>query len=457
MSDTSQSVAETVTSHDDIVVRRKLSRKSGGIVGTLRIQSTSETPATVHVVDEFPSTLPIDMVGFRRGAEPESGDITPQRAMVTQPVADDPVKIEYGLKLSEEVSDIEFNAPTIRDVVTTEGEGSPHPYTDGGERSSASVESTSESDGFSSSLSSIIPRLGGGRSGTDDSAAPLPQEPAGTETEPTGVEASSDAIERAIEQVDDGLEEDAREPTDAATNSADPDDVDGAVDLNGLDANGSAQSSSDADSTGGGEATAETPRSVDLRIDRLRARVEEFATYATTLEDLIDEHGTGANITDRVDDLDARVASLRKELETVNDHNGDTLEALQERADSLEEQVETTENSLTADVDDLRTHVYDEIARLDTELANQGAKFDGVRTDIDTLDDRVTRVEEEIQGDREIVLEVQAEFATLSDDVEAMRGELEKHRTEVSELAEGHESLADMFDPPTGDEIAGDD
>lgn len=315
MSDTSQSVAETVITHDDIVVRRELSRTRGGFVGTLRIESTSETPATVHVVDEFPATLPIDMVGFRPGAEPESGEITPQRATVTHPVADDPVEIEYGLTLREEVRDIEFDAPTIRAVVTPDGEGAPHSYTDGGERMSADVEAPSESDGPARSRSSMRPRLGGGRAEPDDSAAPSPQEPTGTETEPTGVEASSDASERVVEQV------------------------------------------------------------------------------------------------------------------------------------------ETTADSLTADVDELRTHVYDEIARLDTALANQRATCDGVRTDLDTLDDRVTGVEEELQGVRGVVLEVLAEFATISDDIEAMRGDLEQLRTEVGDLAEAHESLADVVDPPTGDEI----
>lgn len=444
MSDTSQSAAETVTSHDGVVVRRALARQDGGLVGTLRIEPTGETPVTVHVVDEFPATLPIDEVGFRPDAEPESGEISTRGATVTQPVDDEPVVIEYGLELDGEVSDLAFDSPTIRDVVPADGGGSPVPRPDGGEQSSANAEATTGSDGSSSSLSSMIPRFGGGTSEPDDADSGSPA--GGTGSDSTPVEPSSDAIERAIEEVDPDPEAAATPGDDAGAEAS-------AVD--GVDTDDTQPSSDDTVSTGD---AAEAPRrSVDLRLDRLSARVEEFATYATALEDLIDAHGHGATIVDRVDedldDLESRVESLRDDLETVEDRNGDALDALREQADDLEAQVEATEDALSADVEDLRKHVHDEVSRLDTGLANQGAKVDEARTDVDALEGRVAGVEDEIQGVRETVLEVQAEFASLSDDVEAMRDELTALRTEVGELAEVRESLADVFDPPSGDEV----
>jgi len=87
-------------------------------------------------------------------------------------------------------------------------------------------------------------------------------------------------------------------------------------------------------------------RSVDVRLDRLSARVEEFAACAESLEALVDEHGTPDEFVDRFDEridehIDDRVASARTafhEVETIRgdvDSLDDELAALCEELDEV--------------------------------------------------------------------------------------------------------------------------
>jgi archaellum component FlaC len=430
-------------SPSDVVVERDLERKNGGIVGTVRLRSTGQTPVLARVEDEFPDSLPVDQVGFRPGAEPEAGNVGPEGAVFEQPLGDDPVTIEYGITLAEAVEKVQFDPPVVRDVVALDQQESPVPRTDGGEQSSESGAVSTGATRSSRSLSSILPMLGDERSEAEPTDGDDPDESAAAEQPSVAVDAADAAIDPAVEQ-DGGDGAAAHTESDRAPSDAEQaaPDVASASGRRGPSANGDRRGDRDTD----------VARSVELRIDRLSARVQEFETYATALQELIDTHGTGPEIVERMnaefDAVDDELQSVRAELETLSEQRAETVAELTDRADAVEDRLDETHDALSSDIDDVRTHLDDELARIDTELATRD-------TTLDSLDDRVTTLETDVQGVHETVLEVQAEFASVADDVEAMRDELASLRAEVEEIAAVRDSLATVFEP-AGDERAGD-
>jgi hypothetical protein len=272
---------ETVVSHENVVVSRELTTKDEGIVVTLRLRATDEQPARIHVTDEFPASLPIDAVCFNPEKGPNSGDVTPQRASIEQPLDDEPVEIEYGITLSEPVEEVQLDPPTIREVATGITRGASRQTDDG------APSSTIESWDFgpSKSFSSLIPSPGSGSSEPDGSDAlessngTSNTNPESTETEGDGADDASPAsVKEAVERITTG----DQKPEDDATESSTVEEGERA----GTEKDG-AESVSD-------EPASETRQSIELRIDHLSARMEKFAAYTAGLEELIDDHGTAS-------------------------------------------------------------------------------------------------------------------------------------------------------------------
>ncbi|MEF8808242.1 hypothetical protein, partial [Natronomonas sp.] len=141
---------ETVVSHENVVVSREFTTKDEGVVVTLTIRSTGEQPATVHVTDEFPASLPIEAVCFNPEKGPNAGDITPQRASIEQPLDDEPVEVEYGISLSESVEEVQLDPPTIREVATGITRGASRQTDDGAPSSTIESWDFGPSKSFSS-------------------------------------------------------------------------------------------------------------------------------------------------------------------------------------------------------------------------------------------------------------------------------------------------------------------
>ncbi|WP_336136881.1 hypothetical protein [Natronomonas amylolytica] len=450
---------ETVVSHENVVVSREFTTKDEGIVVTLRLRSTDEQPATVHVTDEFPAALPIEAVCFNPEKGPNSGDITPQRASIEQPLDDEPVEVEYGISLSESVEEVQLGPPTIREVATGITRGASR-QTDDGARSS-----TIESWDFgpSKSFSSLIPSLGSGSSEPDDSDAMEsadgtsntnlePPEtdgggPGENPPEPEGGaldDASPESIEEAVERVnveddtdsssveasehvgteEDGPEAENDETVEVAleekrgdtselggdTESASEETIEAALEDGPYDTSepeNRTEAEDDSESTGD-ERSPETRRSLELRIDHLSARIEEFAAYTAGLEELLDDHGTASTFIDRMEEelatLDEGLQSTRDDVDAVRENHDEDVSDLRERTDRLDE------------------------------------RLDGVREDFETgLEDVHDRVE------------------TVEDDVQALREEVGELRAEVAELENLRESLADALTPSASTEGSVDD
>ena len=121
-------------------------------------------------------------------------------------------------------------------------------------------------------------------------------------------------------------------------------------------------------------ATTDTERrSTELRVDRLSARVEEFATYAEALEPFLDEHGTAPEFVDRVesrvDDIDERITDTRNDLEMKLDEEAAAIRAeLSTETTDLRSELEETRSEVAALRDDLGT-VQEDVTALREEIA----------------------------------------------------------------------------------------
>ncbi|MFC6942845.1 hypothetical protein ACFQE8_23275 [Salinirubellus sp. GCM10025818] len=485
MSNTTPITDEATVSHDAVTVTRRLTQKGEGIIGTIDITPTGQKPVVlVHLVDEFPTDLPVDAAGFKPDQEPEMGNVTPQRVSIKQTVESDPVQIEYGITLSEPVETVQFDSPTIQGVETATMTRSAASHTDEGERAAAN---TSGTDKSSKSVSSLLPGLG-----RDSARAEHPDEhqlsdemaetqsTKVTETDGTGADgASNAAIESAVQQaVDPGATNNETGETEPASGEGqvfdgEPEATYGRGVTAGSPARGDESPTS-------AERTAREPdekteqgkrRSVGVRIDRLNARIEEFAAYADALEDLIDDHGTAPEFIDRTErdlaDLDARVESIRQEVNTVEETHDEDVDDLREKTDGLDRRIDSARQALETELGDLRGQVgvvHSEVdrvdaavERIDTELADQGSAVGDIEGDLKGLDDRVTGVEDGLHDVQATIEAVENDVAAVSDDVRAMREELESLRGAVESLNEFRDSLAYAFEAPADTTASSDD
>lgn len=351
MSNTAHDGVDHTVTRGEVEVSRHLEADGRGIVGTVELRSRAAEPALVEVTQPIPAELSVESMAFKPEASPEFKDVSGDHITFRQTVEDEPVRVVFGVMLTESVEELAFAPPSIDaadPVGATRGEAATDPTPDG--EVELEVESTSEGD---------------------EEGDPVAD--ASTSSPDTDAEALVDAAD------------------------GDP----------SLDADESAETG-----TGGTDR-----RSVELRVDRLSARVEEFATYAGALESFIDEKGTAPEFVDRVesrvDEIDDRVTATREDLD-------DEMGAVRQ---DLETEVASVREETTAETDELRE-----------ELETTRSEVTALRDDLETVRSDVTELREEV--------------ATLSDDVEELTGMRESL---ASALSDG--PLAEP--PATGD--VGDD
>lgn len=461
---------EVTVSHRDVVVTRELTSKEEGIVGTVEIRSHRDEPVLVHVVDEFPTDLPAESVAFRPENEPEGGSISPQRASIIHTVEDDAACIEYGIKLPESVGEVQFDDPTIRGAEAAGVTRSAAPATDGGGQSRGSDDGSASSESILQRLALLDRESAGDDAdaerpedavGATDSAAtedalgddeapetagPTAPEDATATDDGTVDEATNQMVEQAIERVgtadgdapveaeeeglatDETTEDSRMEPDSGAESLGADDQTETAMDVDEADDGEETAQEDGADESAGRPAS----RSVDVRLDRLSARIEEFAAYADALEGIIDEHGTAPEFIDRIED----------ELDDIDDR----LDAVRDEVDSVQDRHEEDLDDVHADL----LRVDDELGRVDDDVAHLESDVEQNESAIRTVEDDVDEVEADLESVRNAVETVEEEVATVSDEVETMHDELETLHTEVEALQAFRDSLAQAFGPQTG-------
>ena len=127
---------------DGVTVERTLRYESDGVVARFEIHAAD--PAVVRVVDGFPSSLPVEAVGFEDDAAPDEGRIEDGRVVASVTVADGTGAFVCGASLRGAPPDVDPGAPTIERIEELEfarsTDGGPHPTADGG-RPGAEAES----------------------------------------------------------------------------------------------------------------------------------------------------------------------------------------------------------------------------------------------------------------------------------------------------------------------------
>ena len=434
---------EVSVSEAGVLVKRNLTCRDGWIIGSVQIESIGTTSVLVHLVDDFPESLPVETAGFRRDQELEGGDITTERASIKQTVEGDSVTVDYGIKLSESVEEVTFGPPEIRDVESAELPRSGIAHTDGGNPSDV-----------------------GADGGPDASVSASPHSPTDEPTDSRsgpgkGVQwgdevASSAGVKKAIRKVDDGDRE--AESTQAADDRHDgPTATDESEPVPGPDgaeppatAPPSERSEADGQNADGDEKAQATRRSVDARIDWLSARVDEFAAYTTALEELIDDHGTAPEFMERMEgdleDLEGRLESVQEDVDSVEAAHRTATEDLHRKTDDLDQRLDEARTTLEAELEDIDDRVSDSVERIDDDLADQQAVVETHSDDIERLTEQVTEVGDELEAVRETVGAVDDQTAELSAEVHAMREDLRSIRSDVQELTEFRDSLSAFFD-----------
>lgn len=399
-------------SANGILVERTLSVEDGWIVGSIQVESISQQPEVVHVVEELPEALPVESVGFKRDDPPEQGEITADRISVNLPVEDTAVSVEFGIELADAVDEVAFDEPTI-ERVDAASEPPSVAQTDGGEAPLAEIRD--------------------GETATDEPAtsAEGSADDAGTEG-PASTAAGADSDEAAAQS---GAYSTAASVRD--------------VIRQGTDDDAAADGTAPADETDEGPTTQSPRGSVEARLDWLSSRVDEFAAYTSALEAFLDEQGTAQEFMDRIDadvaELSAEIDTVSEELESIRESNQAVGDELRQRTESLEERIEDARRSVEVELEDVSDSVDAEVERVDGTLADHDEELDSLRADYEALEARVDDLEAEIETNGQTIDAIEADVSSVADDVESLRTEVAGLRSDVSELSDFRTSLADVF------------
>ena len=333
-------------SRDGVAVERELVCEEGGITGQFAVTSRRDDPVRVRVVDDLPEYFPIDDVAFEAESAPDSGDISTERVAATRVVADEPVRIRYGIVPSEPVAEVRWSAPTVERVEPVEAADAPR------------EEATGGSVGPVSDLADLFE----GGSGTDEDTAdgvdagPVAETPGEADDGvPGSFRARLDHLSARVEEF-------------AAYAAA----IEPLVDERG----GGSRLLADIESDLAG---------LDRRLDAIRAEVE---TVREEREEAVTDLREGL---DRVDEaLDAAESDLQRLEDRTDDHD-DAIESVESDVGgvesdlrALESRVEGFEEGL-ADLGETVGSVEDELATLSGTVESMSEEVARIHDEVEAL------------------------------------------------------------------------
>lgn len=342
------------------------------------------------------------------------GEIDVDGLELKQRVGDEPVHVEFGLLCTDPPETLQWGCPVLRDIrpvetgpPTIDRSGETPPQSDGGELSPPDGVQTDRSE------SDVLYRGGGTvASGTrapsvadddpNDGGPTAPPRYSSPRTLDERVRRGERAAEALLERLDanDGS---TSEPTPRAT---DGERTTGSDDRTADRSPTSRKRDAEADVSGG------TQRSYEVRLDHLSARVEEFAAYASALEAIIADYGTGEDV---LTDFEQRLQSIETQLDAVRE-----------------------------DVTTVREAQAESIAAVRDEAERATDRVRSVESDVRSLSERLEATEREVAGvtDRQDALETTVEV--VSEDVDSMVASIESLEGDVESLNSFRRSLVDL-------------
>jgi predicted nucleic acid-binding Zn-ribbon protein len=487
MSEEAHYVDVKTVSRDGVTVERELLCTDAGIRGSFEIDSRRDGPVEVRIVDELPQYFPIDDVAFRPVETPEYGDISEREVSVTQRVGGRTVRVEYGIVPSEPVAEIRWSAPTIQRVESVD------PAEAGAETDSPAGADTdgpagADTDGPVGPVSSLA-----GLFGEDaDPSVRAVDATSVEETESPGDRASESALEpgpndrdlqadgrgadrpTAAEPADrDSPGPDAASPDADGTSAGPADAADGQLDA--VDEEAPAEPAGDSTTerrvSDPPDGDTDVARSFEVRLDRLTTRVEKFGAYASALEGLIDEHGTGTAVVEDIerdlDDLEQRLDAVRSDVESVRDDREEALADVHDSVDRIDaalDEIEAEVGTIEAAVDGLEGGLDDAEQGLDAledRVDEHDATIEDVETgltevesDVDDVEHDVAAVESEVTDVQGDVTAVEADVTEVRDDVADVQGDVEAVESDVTTVEREVEAVENGVEAVHG-EVAG--
>ena len=431
-----------VTAEKSVVTTEK-----GILQITFDVISTRSEPVHVEIRDQIPERIHLDRVGFHPDYGRENWSIEHEHQVVFESTLDPHGDLHtvYAIK-PDGASDLSTVSTETEIVGTIDGERAPaagaSETTDRAEPSSE--QPGDETDAARNDIDEVVPQEVPDPNGE----AEIPSASGGADP--------ADAVDEEGGGVDgenrdaadaDGLD-DGRSPD---SGSAEPGSSDGEL-IAQLAAELADGRASDEDLAVLGDhlssvVDAEPPgrNSFDARLERAERELNELSAYTDALSEFLDEHGSGQEI---LDDLNDRTADVESQLETVTGEveevNG-RLETTADEVGELDDRLETAENrdERLADrlnaVDDRHEEttdrldgVTDRLNTIDVHIETLENDLSALRRSHDEAGDRIDRIEESVErlndrlDDAEDARNAQrdsltAEIGAMADDLEEVR------------------------------------
>lgn len=349
------------------------------------ISSSRDEAVDVRIVDQVPSELAVDSVGFHpeygsdRWTAHQDGRLVYEHRLL--PGED--VTTVYGVRDENFGPDLDLPVPDV--AVDGEGGDEDEAATDAPETAVEDLAPSERTETVRDAISGEEPLPGSEPAADDELDEGLAEDAADAEPPEPVDEVEEDASES---------EEDG-EPAEPATED---DSSDESVGLGVAEGGVAAALAAEFRAGEVSEADRETleaeldgvPESADARIERLESQYAELAAYTDALREFIDENGDAEalladlessveGMADRVDAVESEVAAMEDEVASVREDHADLRESLDELADRVEsgDHVEDALDDLRADLRELE----DRAATGDVE-----SEIDALDADVDELE-----------------------------------------------------------------------
>jgi len=433
---------------EHIAVERSLIVRDSGIIATIRITPLETPPIKYQLVDPFPGAFDVEEIGFHPDHQPSHGRVDPHEIVIGGVLeTEDGQIVKYGLcpldgespemvrsvqsdnlpaiGLEEAIEsatadDVEFETPAIEETTDRGGLYSSFKRSVFGRApadttvvsSHASATDTTDSEEAAEAVAEAISDL---ESEADDASA-APTEGPDTVEELFGQDEPNEAPDRGPRDEVRTEDVSTATPSDQPINGPDASVIDRLIAE--LRTGAAADDRRDAlaeelDSLLGAE-DQPLPRSIEVRLQQMESRMEEFSAYTSALRDLIDEHGTASEfiteIHEELEQLDTEIAGVRDTLEqTTTD-----LQALEEAHHDVEAHVESLDESF----DEMAETAADERSAIKADLRDIERTIDDLeREAADARDELSTKVDDLLSD----VTEHAHELDALREDVEEER------------------------------------
>jgi methyl-accepting chemotaxis protein len=127
--------------------------------------------------------------------------------------------------------------------------------------------------------------------------------------------------------------------------------------------------------------------SVKARVDKLQKDVNDVIAYADSLEEFLDENGTGEELMEEVESVREQVSSFDSEISSVESSIAETEDAVDDVSDDVEA------------VDDEVADIQATVGDVEDQLSEFDSRIGDVADDVDSLHEAVADVDVESQID----------------------------------------------------------